>query len=167
MTVEHVPLGTGPPTLDEVRIYYPPKFTWWQLKLFINAGCVGSCFHVFPSQSTRLSSSDLGLLKRHKKLQLRYAEWGKKIRAEYGSVGEFFTGCTGVTPTVADSDHPPSGLLVDLSSAMGRTRPLVLVALSPQVRRDRLRDLSRGCPSSDARIFHSRHLPKSCQHYTE
>ncbi|KAL5501454.1 hypothetical protein ACEPAH_8714 [Sanghuangporus vaninii] len=70
MTVAQVPLGSGPPTRDELRVYYPPKFTWWQLKLFINSG-------------------DLGLLKRDKKLQLRYAEWTKKIRAEYGSVVDY------------------------------------------------------------------------------
>ena len=33
-----VPLGKGPPTMDELREYYPPKFTWSQLKTFINSG---------------------------------------------------------------------------------------------------------------------------------
>ena len=33
-----VPIGTGPPTREELKIHYPPKFTWDQLKLFINAG---------------------------------------------------------------------------------------------------------------------------------
>lgn len=33
-----LPIGTGPPTREEIRVHYPPKFTWEQLKLFINAG---------------------------------------------------------------------------------------------------------------------------------
>lgn len=39
-------------------------------------------------------SSDLGLLKRSKKLQIRYDEWAKGIRAEYGSMGELHTSLT-------------------------------------------------------------------------
>ncbi|EPQ51085.1 hypothetical protein GLOTRDRAFT_118126 [Gloeophyllum trabeum ATCC 11539] len=62
-----VPLGTGPPTREELLVYYPAKFTWHQLKTFINSG-------------------DLGLLKRDKKLQQRYDAWAKGIRAEYGSI---------------------------------------------------------------------------------
>lgn len=37
---EKVPLGTGPPTREELIVYYPPKFTFQQLKTFINSGCV-------------------------------------------------------------------------------------------------------------------------------
>lgn len=48
-------------------MYYPAKFTWTQLKTFINSG-------------------DLGLLKRDKKLQIRYDTWSMGIRAEYGSM---------------------------------------------------------------------------------
>ena len=33
-----VVLGTGPPTKEELDVYYPGKFTFEQLKLFINAG---------------------------------------------------------------------------------------------------------------------------------
>ena len=32
--------------------------------------------------------SDLGLLKRDKKLQIRYDEWAKGIKEQYGSIGE-------------------------------------------------------------------------------
>jgi hypothetical protein len=48
-----VALGTGPPTREEMIVYYPPKFTWDQLRTFINAG-------------------DLGLLKRDRALQKRF-----------------------------------------------------------------------------------------------
>lgn len=37
-----------------------------------------------------LSSSDLGLLKRDKKLQIRYDTWAQGIRAQYGSMGESY-----------------------------------------------------------------------------
>lgn len=49
-----VPLGKGPPTREELVAHYPAKFTWRELRTFINSG-------------------DLGLLKRDKKLQLRCA----------------------------------------------------------------------------------------------
>ncbi|TFK52186.1 hypothetical protein OE88DRAFT_1711932 [Heliocybe sulcata] len=62
-----VPLGTGPPTKEELLVYYPAKFTWHQLKTFVNSG-------------------DLGLLKRDKKLQQRYDVWAKGMRAQYGSI---------------------------------------------------------------------------------
>ena len=32
------PLGTGPPTRQELTIHYPAKFTWEDLKTFINSG---------------------------------------------------------------------------------------------------------------------------------
>ncbi|KAJ3535087.1 hypothetical protein NM688_g7026 [Phlebia brevispora] len=35
---EDVPLREGPPTREEMLIYYPGKFTWEQLKTFINSG---------------------------------------------------------------------------------------------------------------------------------
>lgn len=34
----NVPLGTGPPTREELLVHYPAKFTWNQLKVFVNAG---------------------------------------------------------------------------------------------------------------------------------
>ncbi|OCH85959.1 hypothetical protein OBBRIDRAFT_797657 [Obba rivulosa] len=62
-----VPLGTGPPTREELLAHYPAKFTWQQLKTFVNSG-------------------DLGLLKRDRKLQARYDAWARGIREEYGSI---------------------------------------------------------------------------------
>ncbi|CAL1712455.1 unnamed protein product [Somion occarium] len=62
-----VPLRTGPPTREELLVHYPAKFTWEQLKTFVNSG-------------------DLGLLKRDKKLQIRYDEWAKGMRERYGSI---------------------------------------------------------------------------------
>ncbi|KAH9969754.1 hypothetical protein BC827DRAFT_1120500 [Russula dissimulans] len=61
-----VPLGEGTPTKEELLVHYPAKFTWGQIKTFVNSG-------------------DLGLLKRDKKLQKRYQRWMEGIRAEYGS----------------------------------------------------------------------------------
>jgi len=65
---ETVSLGEGPPTKEELLIYYPAKFTWKQLKTFVNSG-------------------DLGLLRRDKKLQQRYERWAKGIKEQYGSMG--------------------------------------------------------------------------------
>ncbi|PCH39885.1 hypothetical protein WOLCODRAFT_88342 [Wolfiporia cocos MD-104 SS10] len=64
---ENVPLRSGPPTREELLVHYPAKFTWEQLKTFVNSG-------------------DLGLLKRDKKLQTRYDTWSAGIRKEYGSM---------------------------------------------------------------------------------
>ncbi|KAF9077468.1 hypothetical protein BDP27DRAFT_1208474 [Rhodocollybia butyracea] len=66
-----VPLGAGTPTRDELLVHYPAKFTWDQLKTFVNSG------QLF---------SDLGLLKRDKKLQQRYNVWAVGIKQEYGSM---------------------------------------------------------------------------------
>ncbi|KAH7927789.1 hypothetical protein BV22DRAFT_250690 [Leucogyrophana mollusca] len=68
-SLQEVPLRTGPPTYEELLVHYPAKFTWTQLKTFVNSG-------------------DLGLLKRDKKLQIRYNVWAKGIRQQYGSIGE-------------------------------------------------------------------------------
>ncbi|KAK1226159.1 hypothetical protein PQX77_010870 [Marasmius sp. AFHP31] len=62
-----VPLGTGLPSREELLVHYPAKFTWNQLKTFVNSG-------------------DLGLLKRDKKLQQRYNAWSAGIREQYGSL---------------------------------------------------------------------------------
>ena len=35
---EDVPLRTGPPTKEELLVHYPAKFTWKQLKTFVNSG---------------------------------------------------------------------------------------------------------------------------------
>ncbi|KAJ3569388.1 hypothetical protein NP233_g5081 [Leucocoprinus birnbaumii] len=61
-----VPLRKGPPTKEELLVHYPAKFTWEQLKTFVNSG-------------------DLGLLKRDKKLQKRYDEWIVGILKQWGS----------------------------------------------------------------------------------
>lgn len=39
LSPDTVPLGTGPPTREELLVYYPAKFTFQQLKTFINSGC--------------------------------------------------------------------------------------------------------------------------------
>ncbi|KAN0087415.1 Protein of unknown function (DUF3605) domain containing protein [Tylopilus felleus] len=65
--VQIVPIRSGPPTMKELRVHYPARFTWSQLKTFVNSG-------------------DLGLLKRDKKLQCKYDEWVVGIKKEYGSV---------------------------------------------------------------------------------
>ena len=39
-------------------------------------------------------NSDLGLLKRDKKLQERYNTWSAEVRKEYGSMGQFHCRCT-------------------------------------------------------------------------
>ncbi|KAF8867621.1 hypothetical protein BD779DRAFT_1606266 [Infundibulicybe gibba] len=66
-TAQNVPLRTGPPTREELNVYYPAKFTWDQLKTFVNSG-------------------DLGLLKRDRQLQKRYNLWAVGIKEQYGSV---------------------------------------------------------------------------------
>lgn len=40
LTPENVPLRAGPPTREELLVHYPARFTWNQLKTFINAGYV-------------------------------------------------------------------------------------------------------------------------------
>ncbi|KAF8195406.1 hypothetical protein BJ912DRAFT_875993 [Pholiota molesta] len=72
LTVAEVSLGTGPPTKEELLVHYPAKFTWNQLKTFINSG-------------------DLGMLKRDRKLQVRYDTWALKIKQEYGSIVNYLT----------------------------------------------------------------------------
>lgn len=37
-TKEEVPLGMGPPTRAELLAHYPARFTWSQLKTFVNSG---------------------------------------------------------------------------------------------------------------------------------
>lgn len=62
-----VPIRSGPPTRQELLTHYPAHFTWPQIQTFVNSG-------------------DLGLLKRHKKLQQRYNAWMVAIKNEHGSV---------------------------------------------------------------------------------
>ncbi|KAI0338872.1 hypothetical protein BDW22DRAFT_1337144 [Trametopsis cervina] len=63
----NVPLRTGPPMREELLAHYPARFTWTHMKTFVNSG-------------------DLGLLKRDKKLQVRYETWAKGIKEEYGTI---------------------------------------------------------------------------------
>ncbi|KAG6916317.1 hypothetical protein DXG01_007367 [Tephrocybe rancida] len=72
LSPKDIPLRTGPPTKEELVVYYPAKFTWAQLKTFVNSG-------------------DLGLLKRDRKLQERYNKWAVGIKAEYGSIVNYLT----------------------------------------------------------------------------
>ncbi|KJA24026.1 hypothetical protein HYPSUDRAFT_162515 [Hypholoma sublateritium FD-334 SS-4] len=65
-----VPLRTGPPTREELLRYYPAKFSWTQLKTFVNSG-------------------DLGLLKRDRELQKRYEDWAEGVKLEYGSIVKY------------------------------------------------------------------------------
>ncbi|KAF9017011.1 hypothetical protein BDZ89DRAFT_1075123 [Hymenopellis radicata] len=67
LTTSSVPLRTGPPTKEEMLVYYLGKFTWNEMKTFVNSG-------------------DLGLLKRDKTLQKRYLEWSDSIKNQYGSI---------------------------------------------------------------------------------
>jgi hypothetical protein len=69
--VSNVPLGSGLPTRAELLEHYPAKFTWDELKTFVNSG-------------------DLGLLKRDRKLQQRYNVWAGGIKKKYGSTSEGF-----------------------------------------------------------------------------
>lgn len=38
LTPADVPLREGPPTREELLVYYPSRFTWTQLKAFVNSG---------------------------------------------------------------------------------------------------------------------------------
>ncbi|KAF8158060.1 hypothetical protein B0H34DRAFT_707342 [Crassisporium funariophilum] len=67
LTAEQVPLRSGPPTFEELLVHYPAKFTWEQLKTFVNSG-------------------DLGLLKRERTLQKRYDAWAVGIAQKHGSM---------------------------------------------------------------------------------
>jgi len=78
-----VPLGEGTPTKEELLFYYPAKFTWGQIKTFVNSGYFSILCH--SASQLNHSTRDLGLLKRDKKLQNRYQRWMEGIRAEYGS----------------------------------------------------------------------------------
>ncbi|KAG1799437.1 uncharacterized protein HD556DRAFT_128290 [Suillus plorans] len=68
--IMQVSLLTGPPTRKELLAHYPAKFTWHQLKTFVNSG-------------------DLGLLKRNKALQKRYNAWSPGVVKEHGSLENY------------------------------------------------------------------------------
>lgn len=67
--IEAVPLGTGPPTHEELVAYYPAQFTWDQLRAFLVSG-------------------DLRLVRRHLELEKRYHKWCDGIKQEHGSIGQ-------------------------------------------------------------------------------
>ena len=77
---------SGPPTREELLTRYPAKFTWNQLKTFVNSGWVSP--RLSESQCNSLPISDLGLLKRDRKLQKRYDDWVVGIVQQHGSMGE-------------------------------------------------------------------------------
>lgn len=83
-----VPLRTGPPTREELIFYYPAKFTWDQLKTFVNSGYILSSVERTRDTDPTISlSRDLGLLKRDRVLQKRYNAWSSGIIKEHGSMG--------------------------------------------------------------------------------
>jgi hypothetical protein len=43
-----VAVRSGTPTMDELRVYYPARFTWLQLKTFVNSGYVRFSTIVHP-----------------------------------------------------------------------------------------------------------------------
>lgn len=43
LSPKDVTLRTGPPTRQELLVYYPAKFTWTQLKTFVNSGYSLDC----------------------------------------------------------------------------------------------------------------------------
>lgn len=38
ISAEGAPPSLGPPTREELLVHYPAKFTWTQLKTFVNSG---------------------------------------------------------------------------------------------------------------------------------
>ena len=82
---------SGPPTREELLTRYPAKFTWNQLKTFVNSGWVSS--QLSHSRCKSLRISDLGLLKRDRKLQKRYDDWVVGIVKQHGSMGECVARC--------------------------------------------------------------------------
>ena len=88
LNADQISLCTGPPTKEEILVHYPPKFSWNQLKTFVNSGFV--LFHLYLQiLLKRVKYRDLGLLKRNRKLQKRYDDWISGIVVEYGSMGAF------------------------------------------------------------------------------
>ncbi|PPR03508.1 hypothetical protein CVT24_006996 [Panaeolus cyanescens] len=90
---ETVPLRTGPPTREELLVHYPAKFTWDQLKTFVNSGSVP---HRHPAIEQAIfihftTISDLGLLKRDRALQKRYDDWAVGVVKEHGSIVNYLT----------------------------------------------------------------------------
>lgn len=53
--IVQVPLRTGPPTREELLAHYPAKFTWHQLKTFVNSGYL--CFVVSMNRTDDADSA--------------------------------------------------------------------------------------------------------------
>lgn len=80
-------VGTGLPTYQELLDHYPAKFTWQQLKTFVNSGSVP--LNRLRHLPLTHDFSDLGLLKRDRMLQLRYRDWGEEIKKKWGTLGVY------------------------------------------------------------------------------
>lgn len=65
-----------------------------------------------------VSASDLGLLKRDRKLQQRYDLWAIDIKNKYGSIGNFLC----IHPKSVEELILNSGLSHEIPPAMGKTR---------------------------------------------
>lgn len=79
-------LETLPPTQAELLALYPAKFTWIQVKTFINDGYyILYIPSMFDLMTLRYSGR---LLKRHPALDKRYGLWCAEICNKYGSIGE-------------------------------------------------------------------------------
>ncbi|KAG9004612.1 hypothetical protein FRB94_002221 [Tulasnella sp. JGI-2019a] len=66
-------LGTGLPTDEEIEYYYPPMFTWETVKDQVDV-----------EEIIVVHCRDLGNLKRHPTMQIRYDKWMEGIKAENG-----------------------------------------------------------------------------------
>lgn len=113
-------IGTGLPTHQELLDHYPAKFTWQELKVFVNSGFVPlNRFRCLPLTN---GFSELGLLKRDKMLQLRYNDWSEEIKQKWGTLGPY------LYPLLPKNrSHPQTipferELPVEVSSSVGSTR---------------------------------------------
>ncbi|KAG2147475.1 uncharacterized protein EDB93DRAFT_1085487 [Suillus bovinus] len=111
-TPDNVSLRAGPPTREELLAHYPAKFTWHQLKTFVNSG-------------------DLGLLKRNKALQKRYNAWSPGIVKEHGSLENYLINhrlqwgkpdTLSILPSALDSDTILKNVSISSSES---NRPLL------------------------------------------
>lgn len=113
--------GTGLPTYQELLDHYPARFTWQQLKAFVNSGFVlRTCFRYLLLTD---DSSDLGLLKRDKMLQLRYNDWTKETKKKWGTMGLYLPARPHLPPAHSRvQTYPRRELSVEISPSVGSTR---------------------------------------------
>ncbi|KAG2127109.1 hypothetical protein DEU56DRAFT_861927 [Suillus clintonianus] len=85
--IVHITLS-GPPTREELLAHYPAKFTWDQLKTFVNSGYLYFIINMNKTEDADSATllRDLGLLKRDRALQKRYDAWSPGIVKEHGSM---------------------------------------------------------------------------------